>query len=574
MAKLTVVLISCVLALTGCVSMASSGPVRSYNVTQGTSGSAQQYFQVDALPPGNDWSPLQIVQGFIAANASFADQHSVARQYLTGRAVGWDPGWSATVFSGTPDVRVVRGSSTTAVVAISGAVQASVGQSGAYAVPQAARESRLILISLVKAAGQWRISDLPRTLLLSAVDFAADYQPRNLYFLNPAGKSLVADPVYVPLDTARADPNDVLEGLVSDLIVPPADWLSNGATMTAFPAGTKLLGVTLAGGTATVNLGGRAVTATEGVRQQITAQLLWTLSGSGVQPAVTAVELQVNGKVWVPPNGTNVPVQQMSSYSGYAPPDGAGSGDFYYLDSHGDVLRRSGPNANGAVKVFTATAKSPRFSDIAASPDGKYLAGTSGGWAYMWAIGGRPRRRVQGTFTALSWDSSDQLWMAGPGGVEMTGWSSSTATPVSVLSGVGGQLDPAPVTALRVAPDGVRVALVLGGTKLAFGAIATTSADVTITEYPFSVEAANVTGLTWYGPNDVIAVSGGAAIEYPVNGGTITRIQSATGMVNITASWGSPLIASSANGELSYNESVSGAWVQLNVSGESVAYSG
>jgi len=578
MAKLTVVLIGCVLAITGCVSMPSSGPVRSYNITQGTSDTDQQYLQVDAVGPANGWDPVQMVQGFLAANASFAQNHQVAREYLAGKeSASWDPGWSATVFSdGLPAVSQARESAHSAVVTISGAVQASVGESGAYAVPQAAQRSVSIPIDLVKTDGQWRISSLPQNLLLSAVDFAADYQSRNLYFFTPSKSSLAADPVYAPLEAARADPTDLLAGLVRDLINQPQDWLSGGATVTAFPAGTKVTAVTLAGGTAAVYLTGAVATAKEQVLQQITAQLLWTLSGSGNQPGVTSVELFLDGKVWTPGAG-NVPVQQQSSYGKYAPPNGGGSGDFYYLDSHGDVLAGSGPNGKPA-KVYTASAKGPVLTDIAVSPDGKYLAGISGGWVYTGKISGPLQRRIEGSFTSLSWDSSDQLWIAGAAGLEVLRGAAFSATPVTVWNPSDNKVVVTPVTALRVAPDGARVAMVLGGSELSFGAIIEQPGGVTIQQSPFSVNASDLTDLTWYGAADVIALSGtgtsSAVVEYPVDGDTPIKIQSVADMVNITASWGSPFIASFANGEMSYNESVSGAWISLNATGQSVVYPG
>src|SRR5450756_3258523 len=71
---------------------------------------------------------------------------------------------------------------------------------------------------------------------------------------------LVPDPVYVPL---QATPADLMNGLVYDLVKPQKDWLSGGATRTAFPAGTtfpagptSIGAVTIEGVTAVVNLGG------------------------------------------------------------------------------------------------------------------------------------------------------------------------------------------------------------------------------------------------------------------------------------------------------------------------------
>ena len=49
-------------------------------------GGGQYYLQPIPVPPGHGWTPQQIVSGFLAANASFANGHAVAREYLT--AVG------------------------------------------------------------------------------------------------------------------------------------------------------------------------------------------------------------------------------------------------------------------------------------------------------------------------------------------------------------------------------------------------------------------------------------------------------------------------------------------------------
>ena len=43
------------------------------------------------------------------------------------------------------------------------------------------------------------------------------------------------DPVYVPVQATTAS---LMDGLVNDLITPPGDWLSGGATTTAFPPKT------------------------------------------------------------------------------------------------------------------------------------------------------------------------------------------------------------------------------------------------------------------------------------------------------------------------------------------------
>jgi hypothetical protein len=570
-----VVLVVCALAVTGCVSMPSSGLVGEYSVTQGSGGSGEQYLQVNVESPGTGWSPVQIVQGFLAANASFTDNLQVAREYLTSKdAASWQDGWSATVFSGSggPEVQQVSKSAHTAQVTVSGAVEATVGQSGAYIVPQTEHASqKTFTIDLTKDGGQWRITNAPTTLLLSEVDFAADYQSRDLYFFSPDMTSLVADPVYVPVEAARTGSDILLTDLVTDLIQQPTDWLASGATKTAFPSNAKVESVSLAGGTATVNLGGRFKASQQDL-QEMAAQLLWTLGGSNDQPVVSGVQLEINGKPWVPGN-SGISVLQQSSFSQYAPRQGNWSGTFYYLDSHGDVMRKQGPNGT-ASRVYTANTRRPvRFTSIAVSPDQRYLAAIADGGVYTGTVGGSLVERFQGSYTSVSWDSNDQLWMAeGAAGVEMTRGTSGSWTPVIMEDSA------LPVTALQVAPDGVRVALVLGKTQLTFGAISVTGGGIVISQSPFSVTGAEITALTWYGANNVIALSGtgagSVATEYPVNGGASTTIQSYAGMANITASWSYPIISNPASGDMSYNESINGAWISLGVTGKSATYPG
>ena len=91
--------------------------------------------------------------------------------------------------------------------------------------------------TLVKIGGEWRISAAPPVLLLTQAQFADDYDLRNLYFFDPTYRYLVPDPVYVPLQASASTPDDQAGGLPE---APPEDWLAEGATQTAFPAGAKV----------------------------------------------------------------------------------------------------------------------------------------------------------------------------------------------------------------------------------------------------------------------------------------------------------------------------------------------
>jgi WD40 repeat protein len=576
-----------VASVAGCVSMPSSGPVLSYTATQGTGGQGQHYVQIIPRPPGPGWGPVDIVRGFLAASASFVGQQNVAPEYLTPQASrNWKPSWSATVFGGDgPDVaqqpfttaRTVgkgkdKAAAEQALVTVSGPVQASLSNAGSYAVPSGTSQQHPFSFTLVKYGGQWRISALPGQLLLTSSEFQADYQLRNLYFFDPSYSSLVPDPVYVPL---QATPTNLVDGLVQDLIQPPGDWLA-GATRTAFPAGTIRAGnVTVDGGVATVNLSGSAITHVgTPTLEQISAQLLWTLSGSGQgQPLVTSVELALDGRAWIPPAAQGS--QGVQHNSSYEPPPGAYR-TFYYLDSRGALWSMKGPSAD-PVKV--AGPRTPSLSAIAVSPDGQYLAGLHDGDVYVGPVAGKLTHRASGGYTALSWDSDDDLWAAGTNGISLMEANGGSPTQVSLVSSTGTPITD-PITAVRVAPDGVRIAVVINGTELGFGAISVQDQghgggpqQATVDLSPFYVSGSDFTSVTWYGADDVIALSAAGLTEYPVNGGTSVAIPNEPHTVSITASWGNALIAELANGGMATDPSATGSWGPMG-SGRSPIYPG
>ena len=603
------------LSAAGCVSLPSAGPVQSFPVTQGPDAPGQPYQQVVFGSPGENWSPTQIVQGFLAASASFGDNWQVAREYMTPQASrAWRPSWSATVYSDGPHVqRPVykvapspkptaatptaatakkeprpRPAATQASVLITGSVLASLASYGSYAVPSssAAKGARAAepTIRLVSLGGQWRISSPPLELLLTSDSFRRDYQLRNLYFFDPTSRFLIPDPVYVPLQATLAD---LINGLVHDLVTPPRDWLSGGATLTAFPPGTRIEPVALAGVTAVVNLGGPITRSAEQVLQQVSAQLLYTLTGSGQDDQrVGSVEVERNGEPWIPAaNSQGNPVQRESG-SEYGPPSGA-SPTFYYLDDAGDVM--SSPSPRGPLAMVQHVGLG--FSQVAVSPDGKYLALIRrDGDLYTAPVGRALTKRSGSQYTTMSWDPGDDLWATMNGQIVMLRGAASQAqpTPVSVVSSNGSGTPPAqPFTAVRVAPDGVRIAIIIDGTELSFGAISQQEEEAashgrTILQIALSPVAAltrsgtTFTSLTWYGPDNVITLTGpGTAVtEYPVNGGPATSISAIAQMRSISASPGRPLLAGLANNRMMSDGSLTGSWVPIAATGLSPAYPG
>lgn len=600
------VLVVTALSTAGCVSMPTGGPVRSFPVTQGADAQSNPYVQIQPQKPRDGWSPKQIVQGFLTASASFGTYSQVAQDYLTPEEQKlWNrPTGSAVVYKKGPDVadpvyppaaktakagKTAKASPspsttptpTTATVQISGTIQATLADYS-YSVPSTSASSAADVpppFQLTKRGGQWRISYAPSELLLTSDAFANDYQQRNLYFFDPTSTYLVPDPIYVPV---RA-PSDLMNVLVQDLIKPPGDWLSGGATKTAFPAGSKLSGVTVDTVTAIVNLTGSVTKASDQVLQQIASQLVWSLSGGGQGglsgPAVTSVEVELNGKQWTPPNSQGNPVVQRQGANTKKPATGADLVDYFYVDSAGYLTSRRGTTG----KPVRLGPIGTKYTQIAVSPEGRYLAALQGSTLYTGLVGGTLYKQGSG-YTAMSWDASDDLWTSV--GAQVIMYRATVAlrqqagqlTPVQVAVRDNGVKLNVSFSALRVAPDGVRVALVLNNV-LTFGAISGQdgqSPQIQLSVAQFSPPGGtDFSGLTWYGPDNVITLAkpGPAATEYPVRGGTPTPIPVEPDMETITASSGNLLVAGLSNGHLVTDTSPFGAWMPLSA-GVAPAYPG
>lgn len=623
-------------AVAGCVSMPDSGPVGSYRADQENAAPALQYVGPFVSGPGPNWTPSQIVQGFLDASASYPIDAAIAREYLAGSASrDWDPGWGVKVFS----KRIVparaqlspsgRHGGQQAEVDVAGTVQAEFNGTGQYVSVQS-RDSAAAAypFSLIKVNGQWRISNPPDYRLLTQTDFPRVYEAQDLYFFGSQGV-LVPDSVFVPKGTS---PQDLVTHLVQALTQDPSTaWLQNAAG-TDFPDRTTVLGVSLEGGTAIVNLGGGVTSADKQTREQMLAQLVWTLAGSTASPsAIQSVELEINGTQWVPPSppcgtGQNQnPVQKLAAYQCYDPYPAAPASFYYANDglawsrcgseaaakagSIGPVVPVIGRNgALGSQPCGTTFVQAqgqavppprqprslPAASMAAVSPDGKYLALVSSGHDGVYAgplsgaaaLFSKTPRLTGPHITAVSWDRNDDLWIAQSGGILMMSPGSKAAVPVQF---------PGNVTALSVAPDGVRIALIVqNGAQSELELAAISISRQPAAEQPGSLVAPgsiapgvqlgpNVPGpdaLAWYDADDLVVLAGASSgnmlWEVPVDGQQASGPQAiAPGTVSIAADSGqNALVAGLSNGKLAISASIYGPWQTLGSNGQDPAYPG
>ena len=588
----------------GCANVPSSGLLQSTNMPSSVGGEQQgsDCCGLVMKGPRDGWTPMQIVLNFILASADFADHRAVAREYLTRAAsTSWQPGPgpAVTVIAQPPSpgpTSLPFGSRGRADVQIGVQVLGQVTASGQYIPEPGGQAEEQQGFTLAKVYGQWRITRLPtgsdgrisHELLLTKDLFQLAYQPRDLYYLDPSGKHLVPDPVFVPVDTTS-----LASDLVNALRVSPQGWLADGV-LSAFPPSAHLLRpveVPPGSRTAIVSLSLPRADATDSSVAQISAQLVWTLTSPGFRSsALSAVKLYVNGKPWTPP-GADSAVQSRSDYPQPALDPAAGQ-NLYFLTSGGAarVLRGQGP---GSVPVpgQAGTGRTP-LSGIAVSPDQRYLAGVAGpaGAATVYtedlaaaarqhasaSAGGLEAQLTGITVSALTWDSGDNLWIAGSQHGRPRLWvlSAVGGVPVSVaLPAVAKQ-----VADLRVAADGVRVAMIVNtasGRQVLLAAIVRAAASVR-TEAQVTLSAATQIGadlsvpiaLSWYDADHLLVVnasaSGPEVEEVPVDGDRSSYYGIEPGMAAIAAAGPRNLVvAGLQTGYLAKTVGLSELWSQF-----------
>ncbi len=532
------------LLATACAAVPSEGVVQSTAAPPG--GSGTNCCALIMSGPQPNWDPAQIVSGFLLASASFAHRNAIAREYLTADASrSWSPGSAVTIVDQSPTVVMqsrpngLEGGTVTVVA--SGREVATLTSSGQYKPVTGSGAAPPENFVLERVQGQWRIAELPgpHVLLLPESLFNLVYRPQDLYFYarGRGHSTLVPDPVFVPSDST-----DPATKLVSALMGGVPGWLQ-GAVGTAFPLRARLLGVQVLPGppvnkTAIISLSLPPQAARTATLRALDAQLVWTLTSHAYgDPLIGSVKLKVNGHFW-PPSGSAV--LDVSDYRDLVPHPAA-SQDLYYVGSDGKV-RVLGQQVHGGEESSTPVPGAAgqgrvQLAAIAVSPDRSYLAGLGAGGKTVYVgslTGAGPATTLRplltgSMFATPSWDGSGNLWVAGTAaggaGVWVLPRGASTAVRVSLPAGLG------PVQALRVAPDGVRIAMIAGqGTAahLVIAAIAVAAGQFAILNpVPVGPNVTAPSAVTWYDGDNLLAVTGPSGAmqvwEVPVNGNSATR---------------------------------------------------
>lgn len=582
--------ITAIATLAGCVSLPTSGPVNGIS-SSGPNGS-QQASQLVPVRPGANWNPVEIVTGFLAASGS--GSLAVAKDYLAPRLrLRWKPSLTSPVVidSSLADlhiyarrveaptnsglaakiVYVASNMTSSHVEMIHVETLESVGNIHAGNIVVSTKEP--FKFSLYETSpGQWRIESLPfpRHLLLTQPDFLRDYQPRDLYFLAATRThALVPYPDFIP---AQARTQAAARELAYDLLhsVPdesdgagPPGWL-NEAVSTAFPPGAKISSVDVSEVQATVNLDIPASASLSHAQiEQMEAQLVWTLTESpygGGTSGIGSVQLVIRHG----PDKLLFPQQ----FASWVP--SVGSGPLYFQPSSAtgrSVIEREGQSGRPASvptpALTPATAEFGRgaFTDIAVwrGSDPPMLGACRGHDVYVAPLErhakvGMPAAKVSKQVlptrcTALNWDGNGNLWVTSGTTFYLLSPGALGLPPSrEKVSSISLGLRPSDtVSSFQVAPDGVRVAMIVRSGKGSEVFVAAISTNPTAPAGPSVAPAAEYylaqsekqsqskvrvgsdiadpLALAWQGPDDLLVlgsrVAGGTkryVFQVPLNG--------------------------------------------------------
>ena len=233
--------------------------------------------------PGMD--PDVLLREFLKATADPANRHLAARQFLTDSASrSWDDAGSALLIDRVVFVET-RGAERVSVrmqADILGSLSdIGVFETGEGALPDPGP------IEMIKTSGGWRIDKLPNGVFLDWQQFQSTYKRHTLYYVDPTGKTVVPDPRYV----AVSDPDQLATELVTKLVSGPRPEMANTVRNLLGPplrlrgpvtrADGGKTGVGRGYGGARIDLDSLSTTDPHS-RQLLAAQIIWTLSRSGV----------------------------------------------------------------------------------------------------------------------------------------------------------------------------------------------------------------------------------------------------------------------------------------------------
>jgi hypothetical protein len=473
--------------LAGCAGVPTSGSI---HVSQGSAPAVPGLSSDDirTLPPrpSPGMSQQALVAGFLRAAVDSDGDYSAARAYLTPRA-SWNTSAGITTYNqgGSVMRRVGPG-----VVQLTAPQVGTISSRGDYVASPGVLDKRF---TLVRRAGEWRISQLPAGVLLATADAQHALLLATVYYLNAAENALVPEQLLLP-----SDQPGLATTLVRSLLAgPPAPYAS--AMRTAVPAGTRLLGnVTVdSDRVAEVDLAGLPPQFPSSDLTKLAAQIGWTLKQLN---DVRAMRLLVDGQPLVAPGFPSLQTPNKAYDPATTPLQ---PGLLFVRGRRIGALGEPVPAALAGETGLSAPALSANGTAAAAlrhrGANLQLLVGPS--------VGELSVRLSSPEITAPSFDPAGDVVVAADTG---------TGRAIMEYSGAGKQAEiEAPssvlghhISDLAVSPDGTRIAMIIGAPgplRLVVGLITVMRGRLQLVGVQPVVNVGfAVRGLAWDGPGELV----------------------------------------------------------------------
>lgn len=420
------------LTLTACQGIPTSGGVH-----QGLSQLTQTEQEVQYRPdmPMPDATQEEIVRGFLQAASSASDDYRIAREFLSREyQAQWDPSLSVTIDEGA---RIYSSGEENAATLQVGGI-ASIDEQGVLTQLDV-NETTQFQFELTQEQGEWRITSAPNGVILDRSTFQDVWSDHQLYFSGARG-ALVSDTRWF-LNRATMGTH-----IVNQLLAGPTEQLT-GVAVSSFPTGTRLASeaVIIDGGTAQIDLSPEFESISEEAYQQVEVQLAASLYSV---PGVSSFVVTVGG------------VELLSgavAYAGtFAPPitDGGSSaailtdGKFGFLNTTGFSEEQVFSQAFATLSPSRIVLTRDETAAITLSEQGLHWVSASGTFLFD----------DRKTLIEPTVDAFDYVWILARNVPEaITVWHPTLSSLTIETPALKGES----VTAMRVSPDGNRIAFLL-----------------------------------------------------------------------------------------------------------------
>ncbi|MGF3055802.1 LpqB family beta-propeller domain-containing protein [Microbacterium sp. YY-01] len=437
-------LLAAVSLAVACASLPVSGDVRPGLSANETRSGADRVWVVDGPVEGAD--PERIVQGFIDAAVSPADNWAIAREFLTADfAEAWKPLAAVTVDTAVGDRRFTDtdpdagDSADTAGVRLELTQTAAVDDAGVYSAVSGADRSAEVFFELERDDNdQWRIAQAPDGILLdiqafSSGDIVSAYA---LQYFDATWTHLVPDVRWLP--KRKNTPTRIVQELVAG---DPAAWLAT-SVRTAFPEDVGLAkdSVLVEGQVAHVELTASALTLDGTTLARMRTQMERSLISAGVlevQMTVRGSELDAGLATVKEATVDNRALVLTDDQFGYV--------------IGGDITEI--PGLSDQIVNF----EEPLSSVIVQSDQSQAVVQTDEGTVYLVGQGRIDEVDDRPGLIAPTVDPFGYIWtVPAYDPTAMTAWN-----PVLSPTDVNAFTDASAVTHMAVSPDGARVAAVI-----------------------------------------------------------------------------------------------------------------